>query len=84
MRCIPNPFAERAEILFDMPETSPGSIRVYTLTGIEVASVSGRNFPKGFNHVELNMKDLPPGMYLCKLKTDLGEAVQRIVKTGSP
>ncbi|MCC6475654.1 S8 family serine peptidase [bacterium] len=67
----PNPFNPSTQLRFDVPSASQVSLRIFDLTGREVATlVNGRHEP-GVYHASWNASSLATGVYFARL--DAGE-----------
>ena len=67
----PNPVADR---LFIETEANVEEVTIYTLTGVMVYS------EVDFNNNSINVSELNRGVYIMKVRTENGEAVQRFIK----
>lgn len=63
----PNPFLESTTIGFDIPERSFVSIKIYDLTGREVAPLVSETLDAGLYTTQFNAEDLPSGTYIYRL-----------------
>jgi parallel beta-helix repeat protein len=65
----PNPFHPGSVITFRLPQAGYATLRVYDLTGREVA-VPVKGFgTQGVNQVRFEPRTLPAGIYICKLES---------------
>ena len=64
--CIPNPFSNKTDISFNMPDPKVVTIKVYNLVGVEVYSVNYRS-AKGVNHFNFDRSTLPTGVYIYSI-----------------
>jgi hypothetical protein len=65
----PNPFRGQTTIGFRLPESSRGTLRVYTVGGQLVKTVVGQ-FDKGYNEIRFQRDELgTPGVYWYELET---------------
>jgi hypothetical protein len=69
----PNPFRSMTRFEFVLPEPSRVDLRVYDVTGQEVAEVVARDFPSGthslpWRAVARTGRPMAPGVYLCRLR----------------
>jgi hypothetical protein len=67
----PNPVADR---LFIETEANVEEVTIYTLTGVMIYS------EVDFNNNSINVSELNGGVYIMKVRTENGEAVQRFIK----
>ncbi len=67
----PNPFNPMTTIEFNLPEPSIVSMRVYDLTGREVANLIDREeIPEGFQAVDFEAGSLSSGIYFYRIIAD--------------
>jgi hypothetical protein len=66
---FPNPFNPGTEIVFSLPEASNVSLKVYDITGKEVAVLANGFHPRGRYHVAFNGSNFASGVYFYKLVT---------------
>lgn len=65
----PNPFNPSTNINFTLPLSSEVSIKVYDLTGREVATVIDKRMTSGMHSVSFDASSLTSGVYFYKLVT---------------
>ncbi len=63
----PNPFNPATEIAFDLPEAGYVSLKVFDLMGREITLLIQGEMPAGKHMVSFDARDLPSGMYLCRM-----------------
>ena len=73
----PNPFTQTTTIRFTLTDAAFASIKVYDITGREVAIAASKEFPAGENEVTFDGKELPAGVYYYRIETGSGMAVGR-------
>ena len=73
----PNPFTQTTTIRFTLPGAAFASIKVYDITGREVAALASKEFPAGDNEVTFDGKGLSPGVYYYRIETASGQAAGR-------
>jgi len=80
----PNPWRDHARADFTLPEAGRVSLAIYDINGRRVWSVAdGQWFASGTHSLPLERSSgLAPGVYLGRLQTAAGSAVQRIVVSG--
>ncbi|MBN2772892.1 MAG: T9SS type A sorting domain-containing protein [Prolixibacteraceae bacterium] len=76
LRNFPNPFSVKTTISFNVVEKSNLSIDVYSASGEFISKLSEKEYASGNYSVKFENKNLPPGVYLCRLKT--GDKIQYI------
>lgn len=64
---FPNPFNPSTVVSFSVPRQSRVSIRIYDITGREVAVLTEGERPAGFYHLPLTMPHGASGVYLCRM-----------------
>ncbi len=65
----PNPFNPSTKIRYQLSETSPVSMKVFDMTGSEIATLVNERKPAGSYQVVWNAAGLPSGVYFCRLQT---------------
>ncbi len=67
VRNVPNPFAVRTQIEFQMPRASQVRVRVFNLLGEELweQTLQGK---AGMNRIPFESRDMPDGVYLYKVE----------------
>jgi hypothetical protein len=80
--CYPNPVKDRTNISFEIPNPSYVSLKVYNLSGMEVAELAGKEYPQGKSFVEFTTKNIPEGIYVYILKTDKFSASKKLIVRG--
>jgi hypothetical protein len=66
----PNPFNAGTMIPFTLPCRTRVVLRVFDILGREVAHLADCEFPAGDHRVPFQAKDLPTGIYLCRLEAE--------------
>jgi hypothetical protein len=75
----PNPFNPSTRLRFLLTESSPVTLSIYTLTGVEVERLVEEELPAGTYETWWNADNMPTGVYLCRLVAGRSSAVQRLV-----
>ncbi|TDI83749.1 MAG: T9SS type A sorting domain-containing protein [Caldithrix sp.] len=65
----PNPFNPTTNIAFDLPKSEYVSLKVYTLLGVEVATLVSENLPAGKHTIKFDASRLSSGVFFYKLQT---------------
>ncbi|MBN2365674.1 MAG: T9SS C-terminal target domain-containing protein, partial [Calditrichaeota bacterium] len=65
----PNPFNAVTQIEFELPESTPASVEIFSVTGQLVAVVADDNFKQGFYQVTWDARNHPSGIYFIRLST---------------
>jgi len=83
---FPNPFSAggisgnaSTQIGFSLPKASPVQIKVYSINGVEVATVVDDNFPAGNHIVTFQPQHLPSGTYFYVMQAGNARQVRRLV-----
>lgn len=80
LQSAPNPFSSTTTIRFTLPVREAAELAVYDLQGRLVRQLPQGVLSAGLHEATLMDQDLAPGVYLCRLQTASGSAVQRLVK----
>ncbi|MFC1726659.1 T9SS type A sorting domain-containing protein [candidate division KSB1 bacterium] len=64
----PNPFNPDTKINFQLPEAARVTLKVYDVSGREVAELVNGNMNAGYHSVTFNAHELPSGVYIYKIK----------------
>lgn len=76
----PNPFNPTTNIEFSLPQESFVKLKVFDITGKEVAELVNENLPAGKFRYEFSAGNLSSGLYIYKLETEeFTEAKKMIV-----
>lgn len=73
----PNPFNPATRIVFDLPQSAEISLKVFDLSGRQVATVAGGRYPAGRHAVEFDATGLASGVYFYRLQSAGGHALTR-------
>ncbi len=65
----PNPFNERTTIVFEVPETGPVRLTIYSLLGKKIATLIDGPLAVGKHRVSVDGRGLAGGIYLYRLET---------------
>jgi hypothetical protein len=66
----PNPFNPVTEIVYDLPEAGTVSLKVFDLMGREEAVLVNGEKPAGQHTISFDARDLPSGVYFCRMTAD--------------
>jgi hypothetical protein len=69
----PNPFNSMVVIRFDLRDASPIDLRIYDITGREVATLDTRHLTLGENEIVWNAEGMPSGIYFARLSVVGGQ-----------
>jgi len=75
----PNPFNPSTEIRFTLPEAGAVNVAVFNLIGQKVATLADERFEAGTHSVNFNGRDLPSGVYLCRMTSGSFAQTQKLV-----
>ena len=75
----PNPFNPTTNIRFDLTSTDKVSLKVYNITGQEVATLVSGTLVAGSYSVPFNATDLASGVYFYKLSTSTQTETRKMV-----
>ncbi len=78
---FPNPFNPETEILVIMNDGAEVEITIYDITGKQVETLHNGFLSKGEHLFKFNGKDLPSGIYLCKVESGKMVKVQKMILT---
>lgn len=73
MTNYPNPASSVVTFSFSLPAVSSVSIRVYNTSGQLFRTISEPSLPIGHHEVNMNVADLPPGIYIYSITTGRGD-----------
>lgn len=74
----PNPFNPTTKITYSVPESAPVSIKVYDMTGQEVATLVNEVKESGTYEITFSAKDLSSGVYFYKMTSGNFSAVKKL------
>lgn len=78
LQIFPNPTSGLANLRFDLERASETNIMVYSLSGNLMGQTINAELPAGQHTLEWNA-DLPKGMYLVTLQTEIGMMTQKLI-----
>lgn len=79
LQCFPNPFRDQATIRYNLVENNFVTLKVYSMTGTEVATLVNEKQEAGLHQVILNGSGLVSGVYYIKLQTSQSSEKQRVI-----
>ncbi len=74
----PNPFSYETNIVFDLPEKGEVILKVYDLTGREIAQIDKKEYNEGRNYVHWTTHNTQKGLFIVKLYYRGDQAVRMI------
>jgi hypothetical protein len=78
----PNPFKEKTNISFEIPNDTYVSLKVYNIFGTEIAELAGKKYLAGKHTVKFNSKNLSKGIYFYKMKADKFTTSRKMILLG--
>lgn len=75
----PNPFNPTTTIRFSIPKTEYVSLKIYTLTGQEIATLVSDNLNKGDYIYSWNAGSVASGVYLYELRTSTSVKTKKMI-----
>ncbi len=77
----PNPFDERMRIRFSVPRPGPVTIEIYDASGVRVEEIFSGDIETGESVIDwLPSASLASGVYYCRMTTDEGVVVVKVVR----
>lgn len=76
---FPNPFNPGTTISFDLKEPGFVELKVYTVTGQEVATLVSQKMAAGHHRVEFLPSDMPSGVYMYSMKANNFRATKKMI-----
>jgi len=80
MVIIPNPARETARLDYTLDRTADMQVELISVFGKTVREVYPGRQLAGHHVVEIELRDLPPGVYLCRLRAGEQTVVKRLIK----
>jgi hypothetical protein len=75
----PNPFNPSTKIKFALPEAGKVVLKIYDMTGAEVAELVNTDYEAGYYEIELNASNLASGVYLYRLQSNGFSQVKKLM-----
>ncbi len=79
LSCSPNPFSNSTLIEYYIPYYSPVNIRIFDVTGNEIAELVNDSKAEGSYKINWMPKGLPSGEYICSLTAGSRKIVKKII-----
>jgi flagellar hook assembly protein FlgD len=80
LKILPNPVVDNAKIEYQLPTDTKVTLKIYDISGRVVDKLIDNVVkPKGVHSVPWHGKDIPAGVYFCRLKTEASETVKKIL-----
>jgi len=77
----PNPFNPSTQIKFELSSASNVELRVYDLTGKEIATLINGNLSSGVHTIRFDAANLSSGIYVYSLKTNNYLSLKKMILT---
>jgi hypothetical protein len=75
----PNPFNPVTQIKYALPRPEYVTLKVYNILGQEVITLVNEMQEAGYKSVELNVSNLPSGIYIYRLNAGSFSSVKKMV-----
>ncbi len=75
----PNPFIEKTNISFEIPNNTYVSLKVFNMIGVEIAELAEREYNTGIYTIEHNRQNIMSGKYIYKIQTDEFVAIRKMM-----
>jgi len=79
LRAYPNPFNPSCKLSFTLPRTGHVSLKVFDVSGREVATLIDAVHPGGLREFDWNADGLPSGVYLARMTAEGAKTTRRLV-----
>ena len=79
LNCFPNPFNQQTNITFNIPAAGNISLKVYDVTGREVAALGAGHWALGRHEIVWNAEGLGSGVYFVRLTAGNIKETQKIL-----
>lgn len=79
VKIFPNPAAEKATLMLDLPADISLSIRIFDLTGRDLMTVFEGEMEKGVHQLMLDLSGIGDGMYFCRLSDSEGQTCKSFI-----
>lgn len=80
LKIYPNPALEGVTLVFDNPQSSPATVKIYDIAGRLVQQISFSDLPSGRNELAIDIQALKSGIYVYELKFPEYNAQGQFVK----
>ena len=79
VQSFPNPFSENTTIEYKLTKPTFVRVEMYNITGQRIKVLSSGNKAAGTYRIQWNAPGLAPGTYFCKVITDSGVVMRKLV-----
>lgn len=80
LKIYPNPALEGVTLVFDNPQSSPATVKIYDIAGRLVQQIGFLDLPSGRNELAIDVQALKSGIYVYELKFPEYNAQGQFVK----
>jgi hypothetical protein len=80
MHVYPNPAQDLIHISYSIAEAAPTSIDIYNMQGKRFHSVLDKPMQGGEHTVQMNISELPPGIYMISIQNATAVLTRKIVR----
>jgi hypothetical protein len=74
LEIFPNPSASNVTLKFNLKTKTDITFKLLNFLGKEVYSTERKELTSGFHTLQINVNDLPPGLYLAKMSASNGQS----------
>ncbi len=78
MKIYPNPAINNVNITFTSEESAMAVVSIFNLMG-QIVYTSNENVYDGYNAINVNVNNLPSGVYMVNVKTNRGTSTQKLI-----
>jgi hypothetical protein len=79
IKLYPNPATQNTTLLFNLKNAEEIKITLFDITGKEMMLIVNEEMQKGNQQININTSKLSPGIYICKIQSDNGERLMKLV-----
>ena len=76
---FPNPSNQNSTLLFTLKDNSLVNISLFDVAGKKVLAIANEEMQKGNQKININTSKLSAGIYICKIQSDSGERMLKMV-----
>lgn len=77
----PNPTTSGTKIEFSLQQKTDVILSIYNTQGVEVKQLINKTMDENTYSIEADLSNLPVGVYMLRLNTDLGNYAKKLIKT---
>ena len=79
LEIFPNPASDEISVVFNLEEQADAQFVMYDMVGNRTMLVSSKNFSAGTHREELNVEQVPSGIYQLAIKTDKSVISRKVI-----